>query len=425
MNNIDQEIAKCSKTLMLKEPFYGLFLLSLNKQINKRIETACVEPDGLNIKLNINPDFWDTLTNNTKLAVLKHELLHIVFFHLQNFDRFENKIVQNIAADLEINQYINDEYKDSTWVGLEYNKGLFKQLNLLPKQGTKYYYDKLTEELHTNPKRPNTKMPWENGNHGEDSQENQSQPSEQSSNEPQNIQELVDMLSGYDEHSLWDVMEEMNEAERKLIQKQIDYQLKEIAEELQKRNRGLIPDEMSDYINSLFEQHEPVIDWKSYLRRFANTSPRVLTKKTRYKPNKRFSSNPALRIKPQKHVLVAIDTSGSVSNDDLVEFFQEIYHIYKTGISITIIECDADIQRIYEYNGKREDIKVEGRGGTSFEPVMEYLFQTNKKYNNLIYLTDGAAPAPEKYPLIPMLWIHCSSSSINEDLPGKKIQIKR
>ena len=79
MNNTYEEIAKFSKQLMLKEPFYGLVLISLNKELDKNIPTACVTPDKINTKLKVNPEFWGTLDDKTKLGVLKHELLHICF----------------------------------------------------------------------------------------------------------------------------------------------------------------------------------------------------------------------------------------------------------------------------------------------------------------------------------------------------------
>jgi predicted metal-dependent peptidase len=390
MQDIYQEIAKQSKFLMLKEPFYGLFLISLNKELRSNIETACVTPDKLNIKLCINPEFWLSLDEKTKLAILKHELLHIVFFHLDNFERFPNKRLYNIAADLEINQYIELEYKGEKWDGLEYDQNIFKDLNLLPKQGTKYYYEAIQNEIDKNP----------NG-------------------------DLANFINGIEKdwHDLWKAMEGMNEAEKKLIQKQIDHQLTEIASEMKKKNRGLIPSELESYINGLFEITEPVIDWKSYLRRFASISPKVFTKKTRYKPNKRFLNNPALKIKQHKHTLVAIDTSGSVSDEEVLEFFNEIHHMYKTGTQVTIIECDAIIQRIYEYNGKLENISVKGRGGTDFEPVFKYMFEHRNRFNNLIYLTDGECSVPETQIKKPILWVHSSQSKINEELPGVKIKI--
>ena len=395
MNNIYEEVAKVSKTLMLKEPFYGLVLISLNKELDKNIPTACVTPDKINTKLKVNPEFWSTLDEKTKLGVLKHELLHICFFHLSNWGRFENKRVYNMAADLEINQYITSDMKGETWDGLEIDGDKFKHLNLESKKGTGYYYEKLMEEIQNNPDGDVAGMAGEGGDF------------------------IIDL----------DGAEGLSEAEKKLIAKQIDHQLKEVAEALEKsdkgKGRGLIPSELKDYIGTLFEVVEPVIDWKSYLRRFNSMSTMVYTKKTRRKPNTRFGSGPALKIKQKKRTLVAIDTSGSVSNDDLIEFFNEIYHMYKSGTYIDIVECDARIQRVYEYKGEREEIKVQGRGGTDFEPVMKYLSEHRNEYANLIYLTDGECCSPETNPIKPILWVHSSGHEINESLPGAKIRIVR
>ena len=393
MNNIYEEVTKFSKHLMLKEPFYGLFLISLNKELDESIPTACVTPNNINVKLKINPTFWSSLDDKTKIGVLKHELLHVCFFHLENWDRFDNKRVYNMAADLEINQYINADMKGETWDGLEIDKSPFKELNLEAKKGTKYYYDKLMKDIQDNPDGDVANMADENGDFTID----------------------IEGLEG------------LSEAERKLISKQIDHQLKEITEKLEKtgKGRGLIPSEMKDYIDQLFEVVEPVIDWKSYLRRFNSMSTMIFTKKTRRKPNRRFGDGPALKIKQKKRTLVAIDTSGSVSKEDLIEFFNEIHHIYKSGTYIDIVECDAKIHRVYEYKGDREDISVCGRGGTDFEPVMVYLAEHKNEYANLIYLTDGECVCPATTPKKPVLWVHSSGHNINESLPGAKVRIIR
>ena len=98
----------------------------------------------------------------------------------------------------------------------------------------------------------------------------------------------------------------------------------------------------------------------------------------------------------------------------------------KTGTEVTIMECDSYVHRTYEYKGGSGDVlRVSGRGGTSFQPVMDEILKTPGKYQNLIYLTDGYAPSPTKVPLIPILWVHNSNTQINNDLPGTKIQIKR
>jgi predicted metal-dependent peptidase len=389
MQQIHQDIAKHSKTLILKEAFYGLFLLSISKELTTSIETACVAKENINSKLCINPEFWATLDDKTKVGVLKHEMLHLAFFHLIEFDRFSNKKLYNVAADLEINQYIQEEFKGPTWDGLEITNSPFKELKLESKKGTKYYYEKLEQEIKNNPEG-----------------------------------DVSELVNGNDDiHKLWEDFKNLNESEKKLIQKQIDHQLKNVAENLNK-NRGTIPSEMKDYINNLFIKEEAVIDWKSYLRRFNGTSYKIHTKKTRKKPNKRYSNNPALRIKLKKNTLVAIDTSGSVNIDELKEFFNEIYYIYKSGTQVTIVECDAVIQRVYEYDGELKNINVQGRGGTSFEPVMIYLKENSNKFQNLIYFTDGECVAPTTQPIKPMLWVHSSKSHTNMDLPGAKIKIK-
>jgi predicted metal-dependent peptidase len=416
-----ETVSKASKTLMLKEPFYGYLLIGLNKEISKRVQTACVAKDGINIKLVVNDDYYGQQDDKTKVAILKHELLHIAFQHLSIFDQFEDKQLLNVAADLEINQYIEADWKGETWEGLEIEKGQFKGVVLPPKAGTRVYYDLLQQEL------DKAEQNQQNQNEdGDDESGDNSTPSNQNGSGSSGS-EFADWFNGMndqDNHELWDEFEELSEAERKLIQKQIDHQLKDASESM--RGRGTIPGEMDQYIKKLLAKPEPVIDWKQYLRRFGSRSTKIQTKKTRKKPNTRFGSGPALKIQPKRSTLVAIDTSGSVSDYDLSEFFCEIDNIHQSGIEVTIMECDSYVHRTYQYQGGKGGVdRVSGRGGTSFEPVMEEIFKSRGKYQNLIYLTDGYAPTPERVPLIPILWVHNSNTQVNENLPGAKIQINK
>jgi predicted metal-dependent peptidase len=212
-------------------------------------------------------------------------------------------------------------------------------------------------------------------------------------------------------HSTWKEFDELSEADKRLVKAQIDHQIKTLVES-QDRSRGLIPSELESYINGLFEEKAPSYDWKGYFRRFFGSSSKIYTKKTRRKLNKRFEENPALKIKPKKKVLIGIDTSGSVSNKDLIEFFSEINHMYKTGISITIAEGDATVQRTYEYEGKLPE-NVRGRGGTNMNPFIEY-FNEHKQYNSLIILTDGAIGEKTVNTFKPMLMVLCSAGETVE-----------
>ena len=69
-----ESVFRICKKLLIKEPFYGLFLLNINKRYSDRIETAAVAVEGINPVLLINRDFWKELPEDMAIAVLKHEI---------------------------------------------------------------------------------------------------------------------------------------------------------------------------------------------------------------------------------------------------------------------------------------------------------------------------------------------------------------
>lgn len=98
MNRADT-LSKTSKDLMMKEPYYGFFLILLNKLWNAKVPTAGVSKQGINYQLVINPTFWEELSEEHRLGLLKHELLHIAFGHLGIFFKFADRKLANIAMD--------------------------------------------------------------------------------------------------------------------------------------------------------------------------------------------------------------------------------------------------------------------------------------------------------------------------------------
>ena len=98
MNRADT-LSKTSKDLMLKEPYYGFFLILLNKLWYTKIPTAGVSKQGINYQLVINPTFWEELSEDHRLGLLKHELLHIAFGHLSSVFKFSDRKLANIAMD--------------------------------------------------------------------------------------------------------------------------------------------------------------------------------------------------------------------------------------------------------------------------------------------------------------------------------------
>ena len=396
MTNVES-LAKASKELMLKEPFYGLLLMSLNKIWSNKLPTAGVRLNKINYELAINPAFWESLPMEQKVGVLKHELLHIGFFHLVNFTKYANKKVLNIAMDLEINQYIERSMLPEDGMFLD----TFPELELEERKGTRYYYDKLMELAQ---EQEETMQCIMNAiSNGESECE---LPNGQKINIP--------------DHD-WEEIEQLDEATKKLIESQTKHIVEQVADQVQK-SRGIIPGEFEELLERLKQVDPPKFDWKGYMRRFAGKSVKTYTKKSRRKYNKRLPENPGLKIRRHKHILAAIDTSCSVSTDELKEFLNELYHMKKTGADVTIIECDTAISYIGKFDPKK-DLEIHGRGGTDFQPVIDYYNEHQKEYSCLFYFTDGECSAPEGAKGN-ILWVLSSRGNAYEDLPGQVIKLE-
>lgn len=102
MLKYQEQLASVIKTIILEQPFYGLFMLNVSKEFNKRVPTAGVTIEGINYKLIVNPDFWDSLSDEHKQGLILHEALHIVFNHLMLRDDFPNHQLANIAMDQQV-----------------------------------------------------------------------------------------------------------------------------------------------------------------------------------------------------------------------------------------------------------------------------------------------------------------------------------
>ena len=377
------KIEKAYKKLLIENPFYGLFLLGLSKVIDKSVETACVRKRGINCELVINPEYWETLDDIQQLNLIQHEIYHIVFQHMFMTPFFKNHEVLNVAADCEVNSYLQN--LDDTWI-------VPSMFNAESKLGTKIYYDIIMSQT---PPPPSQGGGGSNGSNG-----------------------LPDTK---DDHSSWDKeFQECSDAEKQLIQNQINSQIKTAAEQTMKM-RGTIPAEMKEIVDELFKPKPRVFDWKAYFRRMLGSIYDINIKKTRRKESIRFPGAAGIKHKKKVSILVAVDTSGSVNNEELKDFFSEITYIYKAGARITILECDAEISANYEYTGKWTG-KVHGRGGTDFQPVIDYYRKNIKDYAALVYFTDGMCNIPNNVPR-DTIWVITSAGDHKKEYPGRTLFI--
>lgn len=380
------DVIKCIKQLMIESPFYGLFLMNLNKEYSEKIPTAAVILDGINTKMLFNKSYWNTLSDPEQLAVLTHETLHICYQHLLHAKDFSDQKIFNIACDMEVNCYIDNLPKDV--VTVESINAEFG-LSLKPRMGFRWYYDELIKIKKDNPEK---------------------------------FDNFMDQLICPDDHSTWKEFSELDPAATKIIKNQIEHHVKNTAKSV-KKSRGTIPAGLVTIVEELLNPKPPIFNWKAFFRRFIGNSYQTYTKKTRRKESKRFPGNAGIKVKTKHHILVGIDTSGSVSNEELLEFFNEINHMYKAGTEITICECDAAIHRVYPYKGKF-DGKITGRGGTSFDPMIDFYNDNRNKYSVMVIFSDGYAPVDHLKPVGELLWV-ITSNGCRQKYPKLSIYIPK
>ena len=142
---IDQSIVR----VIRKEPFYGHILGNVTRRVESTIPTAAVSLNQSGISLLVNPDFFiEELNSDERCAVLKHEILHLVFKHLFRInEKITNHFIFNIAADLVVNQFV----KPWPLPNSAYTLDKFSDLNLKPNKSLEYYYTKLIEDKNDSP----------------------------------------------------------------------------------------------------------------------------------------------------------------------------------------------------------------------------------------------------------------------------------
>lgn len=424
------EVAKTSIQLMLKETFYGHFFTSILKDVSEKTGSIATTISNKQlIKLIVNPNYWDNDlkidgneqgTKNLRYGAIKHQILHIVFKHALRFQEFGNKKLFGIASDLAVNQYVQSDQLTEDAIRMED----FPDFKLTRGQSIDYYYKHLSDQL-------DSMQDSSGGSGGSDDSDQQEGDSNSSAadgfNESQ--RKLKDLMESEDneqleQHKFWNDFEKLSSAEQKMIEAAVNESIVNSVSRIKSRDYGKLPGGLQQYINLLMDALKPNINWRRILRIFTASSSRTRLKNTIRRPSKRYGTTPGIKIQSKQKILIAIDTSGSVNNEELREFFGEIYYIWKQGAEIYIVECDTHIHNQYNYNGRPPEV-ISGRGGTDFNAPIQFandIFQPDA----LIYFTDGFAAAPSVYCRKPILWM-ITSQGIEDAkwdfLPGRKVKM--
>ena len=141
---------------------------------------------------------------------------------------------------------------------------------------------------------------------------------------------------------------------------------------------------------------------------------------TRMRPNRRYGFDAmGSQYAYSTRLLVAVDVSGSVPDEDIRKFLAVINRFFKQGIErIEVIEFDSKIttEKPILLKQASNSIRVTGRGGTNFQPAIDFYYE-HEEYDGLVFLTDGYAAkpvVPDDKRHKPLAWILTTNGG-NED----------
>ncbi len=167
--------------------------------------------------------------------------------------------------------------------------------------------------------------------------------------------------------------------------------------------------ELRQHLEFLAKHSYPSLPWHYILRRFTANTSRTINKSSLRRPSKRYGTIPGTTRKRRQHLLVIIDTSGSIDEFMLRRFFTEIQFLYQQGAQVMLLQADQFVHEVLPYKGKTPKW-VWGRGGTSFEPAIKYA-NNHGPFDGVIYFTDGEGAKPTIECLWPLLWIVIDNNS--------------
>jgi predicted metal-dependent peptidase len=156
---------------------------------------------------------------------------------------------------------------------------------------------------------------------------------------------------------------------------------------------------------------QPKLPWRNLLAE--QLSARARTDYSYTRPSSRRGDPavfPGLRGE-EIDLVVAVDSSGSIREQEIEQFFSEIDAIKgQIRARITLLCCDAEIGADFPmyfepWEEFRFQPRLSGGGGTDFRPVFRWIERQDMHPEALVYFTDACGAFPEREPGYPTLWL--------------------
>lgn len=355
----EDRLVKAQFSLLLDHPFFGVLVTQLQKvDATDHPNINTMATDGRH--LYYDRSFVDGLKKEELVFVLAHEVMHNALeHHIRRQSR--DRRLWNVACDYAVNGEL-----DACKVGT------------MPKCGLKD--DRFTslgaEEIY--------RILEEEGRGG----------SGDGVPDPGGCGGILDGCSQHDEAAKAELRAEMQT------------QVRQAAMTAKAAQAGKMPAGLQRIIDELLM---PRIDWRQVLRRFIDeSSSRDFAW---HRPNRRLLPHgiiaPGTISNGVSHIVIAVDTSGSIDAEILRDFAAEVNGAYQEGgvDKLTVIYADAKVAHTEEFeNGDELVLHPAGGGGTAFSDTFREIAEEHAGARACIYLTDMHVCDFGEEPPMPVLW---------------------
>jgi predicted metal-dependent peptidase len=359
-------------------------------------------------------EFVSKLNDAELRFLVLHEVYHKLFRHLTTWKHLymQDAYLANVSCDYVINlKIVDDNYEDgfATMTG-ELAKGCYDR---------KYVGMDTAQVFHLLRK----DQPQGGGGRGGiivigDPEDGDGTPQNGSGS-------LPDGQEPFDAHD-WEGAQEMTADEQRDLAREIDEAVRQGALVAGKMGSGGDRD-----LEALLE---PQVDWREVLREFVQTTCTGSDYSTYRRPNRRYLSSgiymPSGVSEQVGELVVAIDTSGSIGQEEVTAFLSEVKGICDTvhPDKVRLLYWDTKICRDETYDTHELDTLVQstkpkGGGGTDVECVTEYIREESITAQACIVITDGDLYSGWGQWTMPVLWCVIDNKHKVPDV-GKCVHIK-
>ena len=231
-------------------------------------------------------------------------------------------------------------------------------------------------------------------------------------------------LSDYDLSAITESSELWQEDEN--AQKEIDDKIKKAEIEEGWGETG------GNLVRTLQEEADFSFDYRRALTKFRANIVSPSRHLTRMKPSRRYGfSAMGSRYERKADILIAVDVSGSITDESFNRFYHAIKNFFFLRIieNIDLIFFDVNLKNTkpVKFTKNLKLAEITGRGGTNFQPPVDYFLENRRLYSGMIIFTDGEGDVPKMNANIggsKILWILDSRLAYEksrwwiESLPG-------